>query len=229
MNKKTQRYFSNGEIGLWIGSVVFIVSAFLLFDGENVLTLFASLIGCTSLIFLAKGNPIGQALMIVFSIIYGVISFSFSYYGEMITYLGMTLPMAVSSLISWIKNPYNGNKSEVKVAEVTKNKIVAMIIMTVAVTIAFYYILGYFNTKNLIVSTISVATSFAAAYLTFCRSPYYALAYAVNDIVLIVLWIMASVENVKYISVVICFIVFLINDVYGFVSWSKMKKRQILK
>ena len=39
------------------------------------MTLAASLIGTTSLIFNAKGNPIGQALMIVFSLLYGVISY----------------------------------------------------------------------------------------------------------------------------------------------------------
>ena len=71
-----------------------------------------------------------------------------------------------------------------------------------------------------------MTTSFVAAYLTFCRSPYYALAYACNDIVLIVLWVMASINEPKYISVVVCFIAFLFNDLYGFFNWNKMKRRQ---
>ena len=75
-------------------------------------------------------------------------------------------------------------------------------------------------------STLSVSTSFIAAYLTFRRSPYFALAYAANDVVLIILWTMASFIKTSYISVVICFVVFLINDLYGFVSWLKMEKRQ---
>lgn len=73
----------------------FIVGSFAVFDRENYLTLTASVIGATSLIFNAKGNPFGQVLMIVFSILYGIISYSCSYYGEMITYLGMTAPMAL--------------------------------------------------------------------------------------------------------------------------------------
>ena len=86
-----------------------IIISFVIFDRENYLTLSASLIGATSLIFNAKGNPFGQLLMVVFSILYGIISFSFAYYGEMITYLGMTMPMAVFALISWLRNPYKGN------------------------------------------------------------------------------------------------------------------------
>ena len=152
------RYFTVGEWLLWGISAAVIVASFCLFDRESYLTLAASLIGVTSLIFAAKGNPISQVLMVVFSILYGIISYTFAYYGEMITYLGMTMPMAV--------------------------------------------------------------------YLTFRRSPYYALAYAANDAVLIVLWIMAAVYEVRYISVAVCFIAFLVNDLYGFISWRRMARRQ---
>ena len=84
----------------------------------------------------------------------------------------------------------------------------------------------YFGTANIVPSTISVTTTFVAVCLTFRRSPYFAVAYAANDIVLIILWIMASMQDVKYISVVVCFAAFLANDIYGFVSWQKMKVRQ---
>ncbi len=221
-----KNYFSKNEIILWLSSVFVIISSFLIFDRENYLTLTASLIGVTSLIFSAKGNPFGQILMIIFSILYGIISYSFSYYGEMITYLGMTMPMAVFALISWLKNPFNGNKSEVRVNSVSKKELLFMSLITFIITVAFYYILKYFGTANIIPSTLSVTTSFVAVYLTFRRSPYFALAYALNDIVLIILWTYASFHNTKYISVTVCFIAFLFNDIYGFINWQKMKIRQ---
>ena len=90
----------------------------------------------------------------------------------------------------------------------------------------FYFILKHFNTANILPSTLSVTTSFLAVYLTFRRSPYFALAYAANDIVLIILWILASLYDVRYVSVVVCFVAFLVNDIYGYLSWQKMKKRQ---
>jgi nicotinamide mononucleotide transporter PnuC len=190
------------------------------------LTLIASLIGVTSLIFNAKGNPIGQVLMILFSLLYGMISYTFAYYGEMITYLGMTLPMAVFALISWLRNPYNGNKAEVRVSSLGRVDRIGMWLASVVVTLVFWFVLAHFQTANLLPSTISVTTSFVAAYLTFRRSPYFALAYAANDVVLIVLWILASISDARYISVVVCFVAFLFNDIYGFLSWQRMKKRQ---
>lgn len=224
--KKLMKYFTLGEIILWSVSVVLIILSFSLFDRENYLTLIASLVGVTSLIFNAKGNPIGQLLMVIFSLLYGIISFSFAYYGEMLTYLGMTMPMAIFALIAWLKNPYNGNKSQVKVNTISKKEISLMLLLSVVVTSVFYFVLEYFNTANIVPSTISVTTSFLAVYLTFRRSPYFALAYAANDVILIVLWVLASIADTRYISVVVCFVAFLFNDIYGFLSWQRMKKEQ---
>ena len=150
-------YFTKGEILLWRISVAFIVVSFLLFDRENYLTLIASFIGVTSLIFNAKGNPFGQFLMVIFSILYGAISFAFAYYGEMITYLGMTAPMAVFALVSWLRNPYNGNKAEVKVNKLELKEIIFMMILTAVITLIFYHILAAFHTANLIPSKIGRA------------------------------------------------------------------------
>lgn len=226
LSKKLSGYFTRGEIVLWCVSVVLINASFFIFDRENFLTLVASLIGVTSLILNAKGNPFGQFLMVIFSILYGIISFTFSYYGEMITYLGMTAPMAVFALISWLKNPYNGNKAEVKVNRLKSKEIIFIILLTLIVTFIFYYILAAFHTVNLMLSAISVTTSFFAVYLTFRRSAFHAIFYAANDIVLIVLWILATFSDMSYLSVVVCFVMFLVNDIYGFINWSKMQKRQ---
>jgi len=223
---KLKNYFTVGEIILWSSSVSVIIISFCLFDRTNYMTLCASIIGVTSLIFNAKGNPFGQLLMVIFSLLYGIISYTFSYYGEMITYLGMTMPMALFALISWLKNPYNGNKAEVKVNSIGKKENMYMWLGTFAITFLCYYILKYYNTANVIPSTISVTTSFLAVYLTFRRSPYFALAYAANDIVLIVLWVLASIYDIRYISVVACFMAFFANDIYGYISWRKMKIRQ---
>ena len=225
--KKLTTYFSKEELALWGSSAALILVSFFLFDRGNFMTLTASLIGTTSLIFNAKGNPIGQALMIVFSLLYGVISYTFSYFGEMITYLGMTGPMALFALISWLRNPYKGNHAEVAVNRLEYRELALMYVLTFLVTVGFYFILDYFDTANMLPSTLSVTTSFIAVYLTFRRSPYFALAYAANDVVLIVLWTLAALEDIRYLSVIICFAMFLVNDLYGFVSWKRMEKRQL--
>ena len=211
---------------IWTAAILFITVSFLIFDRNNFMTLAASVIGVTSIIINAKGHPLGQLLMLFFAAVYGYISFFFHYYGEMMTYLGMTAPMALFSLIAWLRNPFKDGNAEVRVNHLSVLEVAFMSLLTCLVTIIFYFILRYFNTANLIPSTISVTTSFAAVYLTFRRSAFFSLLYAANDIVLIVLWTLAAMTDSSCISVLICFAMFLVSDIYGFISWLKMKKRQ---
>lgn len=224
--KKILRYFTKGEWALWLTSLTLIIISFIFSPTKDYLSFISSLIGVTSLIFAAKGNPISQMMMIIFSIMYGIISFGFAYYGEVITYVLMTGPMAVYALISWLKNPYKGNRTEVKVNRLSPGEVILMFVGAAAVTLVFYFILRAFGTENLLISTLSVTTSFLAVYMTARRSPYFALAYAANDVVLIILWTLASIKNPEYISTIACFAVFLANDIYGFISWRRMEKRQ---
>ena len=119
-----------------------------------------------------------------------------------------------------------GNQKEVKINKIPGKEWILIFILASVVTYIFYFILKYFNTANLLPSTVSVTTSFIAVYLTFRRSAFYALGYALNDLVLIILWTMAAFTDISYISVLICFAAFFINDLYGFANWSRMQKRQ---
>ena len=85
-------------------------------------------------------------------------------------------------------------------------------------------ILAALKTPNIIFSTMSVTTSFFAASMTMLRSSYYAVGYASNDIVLIILWILASIRNPRYLSVTVIFVIFFFYDVYGFISWKKRER-----
>ena len=227
--KKILSYFNElslFEKGLWIVSVIAVLLSSAATGFGDPLSTIASLIGVTALIFVAKGYVIGQVLTIVFAFFYGFISFFFCYYGELITYLGMSAAMAALATVEWLRNPYKGTK-EVKIKKLTPLSAVLLFVSCALVTFAFYFILKAFGTASLVVSTFSVTTSYLASALTFLRSPYYALAYAANDIVLIVLWIIASLSDISCIPMTVCFIMFFANDIYGFYNWKRMAENQI--
>lgn len=213
---------------LWLGSLFIVVISNVLTESIDLITIIAACVGITSLIFAAKGNVWAQILMIAFSILYGIISWRFRYWGEMITYLGMTMPMAIWSTITWIRNPAPNGK-EVAIQKLTPRHVLGIIISGTVITWIFYLILSALNTPNIVFSTISITTSFLAATLTMLRSSYYALGYASNDIVLIILWTMASMENPVYIPVVVNFTIFFFNDMYGFLCWRKREGAELDK
>ena len=93
-------------------------------------------------------------------------------------------------------------------------------------TILFLLTNGFYLVKNIVMNTMIVIDMIplymmVAASLTMLRSSYYAVGYAANDIVLIVLWIMATMKDPSYFSVTIIFTIFFFFDLYGFVSWRK--------
>ncbi len=225
--KNPFRSLTKFEWCLWTGSVVAVTAAFLIYSTDY-LTLIASVIGVTALIFVSKGMVFGQILCVIFAVFYGIVSYFFRYYGEVITYLCMSGPIALMSVVSWIKHPFEKSE-EVEVNRMTKKQIMIMVILTAGVTGIFYFILKWFGNENLILSTFSIATSFAAAYMTFMRSAYYGVGYAINDVVLVGLWGYATMKNISYMPMTVCFGMFFMNDIYGFVNWQRMKKRQIDK
>ena len=207
-------------------SLAAVILCMVLTPTASVITKIAVTVGVVSLIFLAKGDAWGQVLMVMFSILYGITSWQFRYYGEMITYLGMTLPMAVMGLISWLRHPFDGNAAQVEIRRLTGCQQITMVVGAVAATGLFGWVLYWLHTPNLLFSVLSITTSFVAAYLTCYRSSYYALAYAVNDVVLVILWVLASVEDSSFTPMIACFVVFFANDLYGFFNWKQREKAQ---
>ncbi len=213
------------QLALWLTSMAVVTGTYLLFQSGDWLSLTASLIGVTALIYMAKGHAMGQVLTIVFAVFYGAISWFFRYYGEMITYLLMSAPMAGLALYTWLTNPFE-DSAEVTVRRLTGRQWLLLTLLSAVVTAAFYFILQALGNAALLVSTLSVTTSFFAASLTAMRSPYYAIGYALNDLVLIVLWVIAAMTDISSVPMVACFVMFFVNDLYAFVSWRQMEKRQ---
>ena len=216
--------FTKFEIGLWVVSVVTMTLGFIVAK-QGVLHFIASLVGVTGLIFHAKANVVGPAMLVVFATLYGIISIQNKYYGEMITYLFMSAPMEIVSIVEWLKHPHQ-ESAEVEICQLGKRKAVMLAIATAVIAVAFYFILSALNTASIWVSTLSVTTSFLAAALTYFRNPYYAVGYVFNDIVLIILWVIACGNDVSNVVMVACFVMFLANDLYAFINWQKMQRRQ---
>lgn len=222
------RFLTRFEWCLWLASLTVVTLSFFSGGGEGYLSLVASLLGVTALIFVAKGDVTGQALTVVFSLLYAIVAFQQRYYGEMITYLCMSAPIAAFSVVSWLRHPFASDRFEVRMTRLRGRDIAAAFSFAALVTLIFFFVLRALGNAELLVSTLSVSTSFLASYLLFLRSPWYALAYAANDVVLIVLWILAARTDLSYLSMVACFAMFLCNDLYGFFNWCRLRRRQDL-
>ena len=215
------------EILLLSVSLIATVTIFCIGKEKNPWSLLSSVFGIFCVIFTAKGNPVAQYLSIIFAVFYSVVSFQSKYYGEMLIYLFLMIPIHVACIVSWIRNRRNPESAEVKINSLSVKEYAVMGFADCLVTAAFYFLLRALHTDELIVSTISLVSSVSAAYLMLRRSEYYAVCFIVNDIILLILWGLRVFHyGVSSLPTLITFGVFLINDVYGFLAWRKRRKRQ---
>lgn len=213
------------EVALWIFSLASVTASFIIFPQKDYAALFSSLSGVSLVLFVAKGTVLGQVFTVIFSVLYGIISIKQRYFSEIITYLGMNTPIAIATMISWLRNPYK-ETAQIEVAHTSPKKWTVLCLSDAIVTAVFYFILRVLGTSNLVTCTISISTSYAASFLELIRSSYYAVFFMANDVVLIALWTMASLTDRSCTAMAVCFLIFFMNDVYGFYNWQKMKKSQ---
>ena len=226
--KKIIKYFNKTEWIIYLGSIALITILFLIFKNRNFLYLIGAVIGVSSLIFDAKGNVFGQFLGLIFDILYAIISYKFGYYGEMFTYLFLSLPEAIIAIFSWLRHPYKEKVMEVKINVISKKEYFLVGLVSVALSIISYFVLKRLETPNLILSTFSVFTCTIATYLLIRRCRFYPIFFFINDIALIALWLFASFEDTVNIPMIGCFVCYLFIDVYTYINWSKIEKRQNL-
>ena len=223
--KKLFKDWSVFEIILLITSPLIVLLVGIIFKSD-VLTMVASIVGIICALLLAKGLVIGQFFGIAIVILYSIVSYKNGFYGEMLIYLIIMLPMYIWGIIEWLKHK-NGETKSVEVNSIKWKEWLIVSLCSIVAFIGFYFMLKALNTNELIVSTLSVVDNIFAVYLLARRSKYGFVSYIVNDLILIVLWGIPIIQgNLLLLAMLINPIVNLINDTYGVINWTKMQRKQ---
>ena len=226
---KIFKYFNKREYTLLIVSFCGIFLSFFIAPvygaDRSVLSLVASLVGVVGIILMSRGIIQAHCVYIAYSVLYIAVSVTSRYYGEAIIYGIVMLPIHIFSIISWKKN-MTESKS-VKISNSNNKEFVIMALLSILLTVPFYFLLKYLKTDNLIIGTLSFCTSFVAALLMIRRSKYYAVIFAIDDVTSIILWgTHIWFGTYKYIPTLITVIVLAVNDTYSFICWLIRAKKQ---
>ena len=210
---------------LLYGSIFLVTLVGIIFKSD-LLTTTCSIVGITTALLLAKGKNLGQIFGLLIVALYSIVSFRNGFYGEVIIYLFIMLPMYIMGIISWVKHQ-SKETNTVEVNEIKKKEWIIVSIVSVIAFIGIYFLLNLFNTKELFVSSLSVIDSLFAIYLGVRRSKYSFHFYVLNDLILILLWGIPVISGeLLLIPMVFNPIINLINDLYGIYNWRKLEKEQ---
>lgn len=225
MNKRLK--LTPFEICLITVSLLVAFVSFLFAQEKSYLSLIGTLFGIITCFAYSKVWVIAPMVGCVNNILYIILSFTQRFYGEAIIYLFLQMPIVIYQIVDYLKNKNKDDQTVVNVNKVGKKEYLLMIPVILVLTVGFYFLLKALNTNELIISTFSLVTSLIASYLMLRRSPYYAIGYLLNDVVLIVLWSMTIASSgLTYLPTLIGFVVFMANDIYGFINWKIQEKKQ---
>lgn len=189
-------------------------------------TLFTALTAVTTTMLLAKGKKEAYIFYLICIILYIFVSYDNRYYGEVILYLFLILPMCISSLITWVKHPYKKTNT-VEVNMVLKKEMYLVYISILPISILLYFILKTFNTNELLVSTFTFVCSLLANYFQIRRNKNSFYFYVIEDVSLLVLWIIPIIKgDLSLLPLIINSTFNLISDSYGVYNWRKLEKTQ---
>lgn len=223
VKKRLKDWTKFEKLFLAVGTFTAIILT-ILFNGQIVDLIYTLLYFWTALL-LAKGKYACYIIGIISTFFYAYISYNNHYYGETIIAMCLTLPLMVVGLINWLK--HQDKKKIVVIKEVSKKEVVILTASQILMSFGYYFLLKIFNTDNLIISTISIAVSLIATYLAARRSEYGFMGFIINDIILIVLWSIPFIGgNINVITILLCPVLLLVNDIYGVYNWKKIRQRQ---
>lgn len=210
---------------LLFASVILVALIGIIFKSD-LLTTTCSIVGIITALLLAKGKNLGQIFGLLIVALYSIVSFKNKYYGEVIIYICIMLPMYIIGIISWIKHQ-NKEINSVEVNTIKTKEWVIVSTASIAAFIGMYFLLKFFNTNQLFISSLSVIDSFFAIYLGIRRSKYSFYFYVVNDLILIALWGIPVISgDLILLPMVFNPTINLINDTYGIYNWKKLEKIQ---
>lgn len=225
--KKIFKDWTRFEISILLCSIFTVLTSGILCKSEW-LTIVCSITGIICALTQAKGKLVSQFIGIIVVVFYSILSFQNRYYGEVLIYIFIMLPLFVSGIISWFKN-MNKATNTVKENNIAKKEWIILTIISLVLFVVLYYLLKYFNTSQLFVSTLSMVTSLFATYLVARRSKYGFLFYMGNDIILLILWGLPVIQGAWILVPMLANpIINFINDTYAWTSWNKREKEETI-
>jgi len=233
MFKYLQDYFENWNWWDWSWTIVAsVVGTWLgVTWGEGgwqtALSVVTMLTGLWCVILVAKGRIFNYYVGIVNILGYGYISYTYQLYGETMLNILYYLPMSFVGLYIWSKHKNTAVKDSVKVKCLTLQQREAYGALTVIAFLVYGIILRKMGDPYPFIDSCSTVLSIVAMWAMAWRYWEQWILWIIVDVVSVYMWYCVMVDSgTNDIALLVMWIAFLINAVYGYISWYRMVRNQ---
>jgi nicotinamide mononucleotide transporter len=196
---------------------------------SNILHIATCSVWLFSAMLLAKAKPEGYFFDIGSSVLYPIVAFQERLFGEVIVQVFIILPIAVYGLISWLRNKRVDRKvgTVAKLRNVRWKEVLLVALSQVVMGVGYFFLLRAFDTAFLWISTVLLCIVIFSTYFLARRCIFGFIGFIVTDVLQIAIWVLITVTVSPTVGVmIIAPFMLLINDIYGVINWTKLKRAQ---
>jgi len=194
------------------------------------LSIVTCLTGLWCVILVAKGRIFNYYLGLINVIGYAYITYSYKLWGEVMLNAGYFLPMQFVGLYIWLKNKDPEVKDKVKIKFMSDPARALWSGTSVAAVLAYGLILKDMGDPVPYLDSASTVLSVIAMILMAQRYMEQWFLWIIVDVVSVAMWWVVLFEKGSNdIAMLVMWIAYLINAVYGCIAWINMYKRQDYK
>lgn len=211
----------------WI-TIFTVINLYLFFAWkDSVIGLITSLSGMLCVVLVAKGKIFNYYPGIINVVLYAYLSYNQSFYGEVALNLLYFLPMQFIGLYLWKKHlSAQTESSDVHVNRLSKKALLVWACATLLSTVLLGYILDRIGGAQPYVDSITTILQIVAQIFMIKRLVEQWITWIFVNIFSIILWFAAFMSTGNDVTILIMWIAYLVNSLYGYFNWRKIYKTQ---
>ncbi len=216
--------WKKGEIW-WLLIAVIVIASLSIYWGDNLMGIISSVTGVACVVCTGKGKLSAYLFGLINCILYAIISYKASLYGETMLNVIYYIPMQFIGFVTWNKN------MNISTASVQKRRMSTVqhiwIFASIGVcTVIYGVILRYLgDTIPFIDSFTTVASVFAMIISVKMYTEQWYIWIAVN-VMSVIMWIIAFINGTDSIATLLMWIVYLFNSVIMCVKWEREARKE---
>lgn len=225
---RVTRFFKDWTIfeKIWLAVFTFLVIGLSLYWQDTLMGVICSLTGIWCVVLVAKGRISNYWVGIVNVILYAIISYGYKYYGEVMLNVIYFLPMQFIGAYIWIKNKKPNSKDNVVIKALNNKYRLLWTVVSVLGVLSYGAFLKSIGGAMPYIDAMSTVLSVIAMLLMAFRFFEQWVLWVVVDVVTIVLWFVVMANGGNDVSILLMWIAYLVNAVYGLYNWIKMYNLQ---
>lgn len=218
---------------IWLALFTVITIGLSIYFEDTMVAAVASLTGMISVVLVAKGKISNYYFGIINIALYSWISYQHEVFGELMLNLAFFLPMNIIGLVLWTKRNKKKQVEETKegfdvqVAVLTKKTKVIWAALAVVTIIPYAYLLQEIGGRIPLLDSITTVLQVIAMVWMVQRFKEQWSLWIVVNVLNIILWVYAFATSGDDVAILVMWVAYLFNSVYGYWKWNKAQKQEI--